>query len=542
MSNNHNFKQLILEEYTSMLLEQKTAATGSKPVFPYAKPNISPKISQAIDNTAIVQTKADPKTRIQYTTGVTNATPPNPDDLTGPGKYRGYSEIIDSMLTNLSDDFKETKFYRAIKQIQRDIESDINSISDPDSEQRRKLRHDIERFEDWTTGLVNCWSTWDCFINGPKYGIRAKLYSPEGIGVSAFTSIFPPTRVATSAVFGILLADDIYRFDQGERSANLIVDFALDMIGTMAGGVGAGIAKAVSKDVVIVFKNVIFPVVQAGFKGATGAELRIALQWAKQSGGKSIGKFLEFIKPISDSIASFGATIIKMIDNVGSALQDWLRGLYEIPVIGDIAYEITRTVLSKLYDAKAMLLEFVKSFTVAIKGLRNLINLPGTTVDAILTKLGFKIPATTGAAIKIATNAYAISKAITYYETWNQSKLDAEAIEDHNSKIAAASKDGIIAAGKFTSKDVQAVFSGADDYINFYKVNDISESNPADTKTNVDQIDFELTPNSVGAPCTIYKFSSDKRYVMIILFSEDANLTYVWTDSADIKKQPWLPQ
>jgi hypothetical protein len=532
-----HLNQLILEEYTSMILNEQ--GRGEK--YPYAKPNISLKNQQAIDNTAVLQQKRDAKTGAFYTTGTTNAQPYNVNDLSGPGTYRGWDTIVNSMVTNLSDDFKETKFYRTLKLIQRDIEADLNSIQDPDSEKQQKLRHDIQRLEKWTTGLINCWSEWDCFINGAEYGIRPKMYSPEGIGISAFTSIFPPTVVATRAAFGILLADDIYRFDQGERSAILITDFMFDILGVMAGGLGSSFAKTVSKDVVNVFKNVIFPITEAGFKGATGAELRVALEWAKTSGKKSVQAFLKFIQPYQSNISSFGSTIIQMIDDVGRYLGDWLSGLYEIPVIGNIAYEINRTVLAKLYDAKALLREFVASFTLAIKGLWNLINLPGTTVDAILTKLGVRLPGSTKLAITIGTNAYAISKGIQYYETWNQSKLNDEAIAANNAKIAKVEQEISAEVGSLISKDKQGVFTGADDYIQFYEVKNPAESSLSDRKSVIGTINFEEHPNVIGAPCTIMKFSSDKKYAMIILYNPDPNedVIVAWTNAEDVKYQYW---
>lgn len=532
--------QLILEEYTSILVTEQ----GRGERYPYPAPNITPsRTAQAIDATATPTMKYT-DTGVAYTTGKTTATPGgNPEDLTGPGKYRDYSEIIDSMITNLSDDFKETKFYRAIKQIQRDIESDINSISNPDSEKRKKLNHDIQRLEKWTTGLVNCWSEWDCFINGPEYGIRPKLYSPEGIGISAFTSIFPPTRVATSAAFGILLADDIYRFDQGERGALIITDFIVDSLGVFAGGLGKAVAKNISKDVILVFEKVLIPVIEAGFKGATGAELRIALNWAKSSGNKYIANFLQVMKPIWDNISTFGSTIIQMIDNVGSTIGDWLRGLYNIPVIGDIAYEINRVVLAKLYEAKALLREFVASVTLALKGLWNLIHIPGTTVDAILTKLGFKIPGATRLAITVGTNAYIISKALHFYETWNQANIDAEMIAEADARLQAETND-IRGVKPYSDVQNQArIIDNGDDYAYIYEAKQAKETDISDQtrKNPIELLDFTKFTN-VNLAVIILLYSPDRKYVKVQTFSNDENVPVAifWIKSQYVKKEQWI--
>jgi hypothetical protein len=423
MMNTHYLRQIILEEYVSLLSEQKTVRTAEPrgPLTPAEFRQLTQqRPTAAVSTTATPTIKVDPTSGVAYTTGGTNVSDGKWRDPNAPIYYQNGDDIF-TWIEQLSDDFKDSKFYRTLQLIKRDIQSDINSITDPNSEKRKKLDHDINRLKTWTTGLLECWSEWDCFINGNKYGLRPALYTTGGLTASTFFSIFPPTKLATSALFTLLLIDDMQRFDKGQRDVDLMMDFVVDMLGVYAGGWVGQSVKAAAKDVAAVFKNVVIPVVEAGVKGASGAELRIAIQWAKTSGKKFINGFVEFIQNnnVLTAVTNVLSRVSSLLNDVGAKLQDWLRAVYNVPVLGDAAKAVSFGITEMITELRAFLTAFLQSIKLAFRGILAVLDAPGASVDALMQKLGVNIPKATRVAVSAATNVFAISKALEYINEWS---------------------------------------------------------------------------------------------------------------------------
>jgi hypothetical protein len=157
---------------------------------------------------------------------------------------------LGNMLDNLSDSFTDTKFYSVLKQIQNDIKADWNSIWNSDSEKRQKFAHDMNRFYDATAGLIECWSSWDCFINGKTHGIRTFLYSGLGIGaqiaVQFAGKLNPIGVIGIEAAYCLLLIDDVKRINDISTGES-ILNFVFDLAGLLTAGSTGPIGNALKK-------------------------------------------------------------------------------------------------------------------------------------------------------------------------------------------------------------------------------------------------------------------------------------------------------
>lgn len=538
MMNTHYLRQIILEEYVSLLSEQKTVRTAEPrgPLTPAEFRQLTQqRPTAAVSTTATPTIKVDPTSGVAYTTGGTNASDGKWRDPNAPIYYQNGDDIF-TWIEQLSDDFKDSKFYRTLQLIKRDIESDINSITDPNSEKRKKLDHDIDRLKTWTTGLLDCWSEWDCFINGNKYGLRTALYTTGGLTASTFFSIFPPTKLATSALFTLLLIDDMQRFDKGQRDELLIGDFIVDILGVYAGGWVGQSVKAAVKDVAVVFKNAVIPVVEAGVKGASGAELRAAIEWAKGAGKgylKSFAKFMENNNVIA-AINNVLNRISSLLNDVGAKLQDWLRAVYNVPVLGDAAKAVSFGITEMITELRAFLTAFLQSIKLAFRGILAVLDAPGASVDALMQKLGVNIPKATRVAVSAATNVYAINRAIEYYKTWQQDQLTQELVAQEEQIL----KDFNIDAN-------QGVFASNLDGISLYVANSMDELNPIEDNLiglPVASINFQSYPNARKAPVWIIRTSTDKEWTLIKLINpseKNPDGLFGWVESTAVKQQKW---
>jgi hypothetical protein len=146
---------------------------------------------------------------------------------------------LGNMLDNLSDSFADTKFYSVFKQIQNDIKADWNSIWDPNSEKRQKFAYDMNRFREATAGLLECWSEWDCFINGETHGIRTFLYSLQGVGTQVAVQfagkLNPIGVIGIEAAYCLLLVDDVKRMNEIPISETML-NFIFDLAGLLTAG------------------------------------------------------------------------------------------------------------------------------------------------------------------------------------------------------------------------------------------------------------------------------------------------------------------
>jgi len=164
-----------------------------------------------------------------------------------------------------------------------------------------------EAYGDYDTWMETH-STWDTFINGAngrQDGIRAEVYSQKGIVISTVTSLIPATKIATGVFFGLLVADDMIRWSNGQSFDVVGMDLLLDLFGIFAVGGGAGIAKATLK-----------PVVQLFAKIASGVK------------GKLLIPFIEAVQKISKSLinSKFGQMLKKLGAGIGNAITSLING------------------------------------------------------------------------------------------------------------------------------------------------------------------------------------------------------------------------
>jgi hypothetical protein len=345
------------------------------------------------DPTKSVSTDAVMDPRTQWASATSSGTRNKPRTELGP--IAKLAKNTSEWLDELGDDFKDTKFYMFLKQVQYDIEGDINSIKNPNSEKRRKMRRDFERFENWAMGYWSCWTGpdgWDCFINDPDLGIRPKLYSGTGIAATIFADLFPPTAIAARVLFALLLADDIKRLSEGDYAFSVFLDLLIDSVCVLAGGAGnlatkglKAVTKPVSK-----FATALFEGSVRGFTGATSREIAQMIKYYRGIGmaGESVAakamreiyallKKIDPTKLLSSTLEGFNA--------LKNSASKYLNSIINSPLIPDAVKSAAQGVKTLIVST---IQTITKSIQLVVGGIRLMIKVIGGLITgAPLSKL-----------------------------------------------------------------------------------------------------------------------------------------------------------
>ena len=271
-------------------------------------------------------------------------------------------------------------------------------------------------------------NTWDKFINAED-GLRDMVYSPAGIVISTATSIIPQTKLPTSAIFGLLACDDIYRITKDRDMPMVFGELIIDMIGVFAGGSGKIIAGTTAK--------IMAPIIELAYKLASKLTPKIILQMMRML--KSVStEILVAVKLMLEGMVKVFAKIIQSMQTLITQLKNLIKN---VPVLKTfvqaIIDSIKRVKIEIAYEIKQIkqALEYILT---AIKWLFNKLNV-GRDIRYALEEFGIiKVRDVTGKVIQNTANV-ALSIAVlnelvpTDIEEYikNQGALDdVEAIEN----------------------------------------------------------------------------------------------------------------
>ena len=234
--------------------------------------------------------------------------------------------------------------------------------------------------------------------------LRELAYSPEGIVGTVVLDVFPLTRWIPKVVFGILLADDIYKISTGTSNDETVMNMIFDALGVFH----TAIISAVGKVFRPLLRGII-SIIGRGFK-MTAPGVKYLVQFIQRA-SKSVIATLERIgggKLLSTIVQTFkeGLTLIK------STIKD-------IPFLkGAITYLDKALATIELYWI-GMIKPFLETLQNVIK---TVARWPGQTVEYIMGKLGYGAETLPAKAVKAGVHtipvAYSIDWALRSYAKW----------------------------------------------------------------------------------------------------------------------------
>lgn len=458
-----------------------------------------------------------------------------------------WGKSVDKKMDQLGKDFKDTKFYMFLKQVQYDIESDINSITNPNSEKRRKMRHDFERLEEWALGYWSCWTGpggWDCFINDPDLGIRGKLYSGVGIAATIFAELFPVTRVASRVLFALLLIDDIVRLNAGDTGFNVFFDLAIDSICLLSGGPGSLLSKGI-KGTIKPISRFIDLMIQGTFKGFTGAtarEMAEVLKYYRGVGMLGNSAIATAMREFRLLISKIDITpLLKTLNSGLTALKNsartYLNSIINSPLVPDALKTAARGV-------KATIVNTINATITAVKIIVNLFKrtlqvigglISGAPLAKLLEWLG--ISTKYARAFGAASSAIAIGYSFEKYAE-HQEKL---AIDEEYRKIEEEKAQIAIEAGKISEYTWGYLKPMPDDPVNPYVPGYIVKKGQTGPELVKDEFGIIITDFLISkqgdtpwpididkTKISILDTSADGKYKKIAIYTLDDETGYMW--------------
>ena len=100
-------------------------------------------------------------------------------------------------------------------------------------------------FRDITAGMAGKYLTYDEFVQA----VRDYVYTTEGIVVTTITSAIPLTKIPTMFLFGMLVAEDVKKINDGDTSVDTLLNLFFDSLGVMIGG-GSSVVRSAMRPIV----------------------------------------------------------------------------------------------------------------------------------------------------------------------------------------------------------------------------------------------------------------------------------------------------
>ena len=242
--------------------------------------------------------------------------------------------------------------------------------------------------------------TWDQTI---QY-FRELAYSPAGITATVVLEVFPATTWIPKIVFGLLLADDLWKFYSGTNNEETVMNLIFDVLGLFHAPIIAGLSKYLRP-----LLRGLVSVVGRGFK-MTGAGVKYLVQFMQRAA-----------KPVIEALEKLGGgkLLSKIVQTFKSALRLIKDTIKDVPFLKSAAAYIDKALATIELYWIAMIKPFLETLSNVIK---MVLRFPGQTVEFIMSKLGFSSESLAmkgaKAGIKTLPVAYGIGWALEHYAEW----------------------------------------------------------------------------------------------------------------------------
>jgi len=248
-------------------------------------------------------------------------------------------------------------------------------------------------------GASTYW-TWDETI---QY-FRELAYSPAGITATVVLEVFPATVWIPKIVFGLLLADDLWKFYSGTNDEETVMNLIFDVLGLFHAPIIAGLRKYLKP-----LLSGLIGIVGRGFK-MTAAGVKYLVQFMQRAA-----------KPVIQALEKLGGgkLLSKIVQTFKSALRLIKDTIKDIPFLKSAAAYIDKALATIELYWVAMIKPFLETLSNVIK---MVLRFPGQAVEFIMSKLGFSSEslATKGAKAGVKTLPVAAGLAWTleHYAEW----------------------------------------------------------------------------------------------------------------------------
>lgn len=256
-------------------------------------------------------------------------------------------------------------------------------------------------FRDITAGMAGKYLTYDQFVQA----VRDYVYTTEGIVVTTVASMIPLTKIPTMILFGMLVAEDVKRINEGDTSPDTLINLFCDSLGVMFGGGGA------------IARNALRPVVSAVGRFSknmawTRKEVIALIPVIRKTDPGVLNQLISVLSSsnwLSATMASTANIITKFLNKLGFKF-----------LAKTVSLIINKTV--NLF--KSYVIPFGKGL---IRIIKKIIAMPGEGAETIMKSLGLpagKVIPGTITAIKMGVNVGFWLTAINTWSGMNDEQLE----------------------------------------------------------------------------------------------------------------------